>query len=79
MRELWRAACGRIDLDVMSRAFWVAAFDKDKKLTEHDLAQMHPLRALELPPPPAKTPEERAVESRAGWNLIRQFFKQKRR
>lgn len=77
MRELWRAACGRIDLDVMGRAFWLAAFDKDKKLTERELAQMHPLRALEIPPPPPKSADEKAVENKAGWALVRQFFKQK--
>lgn len=79
MRELWRAACGRIDLDVMSRAFWMAAFDRDKKIGERELAEMHPLRALEIPPPPAKSAEEKAIESKAGWKLIRQYFGQKRR
>lgn len=77
MRELWYLACGRWDMDVMGRAFWLSQFGV--KVTAEQLADMHPLRKIERPPPPPKTPEERAVESRAGWNLIRQFFKQKKR
>lgn len=77
MRDLFRAACGRIDLDVMGRAFWMGAFSQ-KVLTPGELEDMHPLRRLERPPPKPKTPEERAAESKFGWKLVKQFFTQKR-
>jgi len=78
MRDLWRAACGRIDLDVLGRAFWMSAFSQ-QELTADQLEDMHPLRRLERKPPPEKTPEERAAESKVGWKLVRQFFTQKKR
>lgn len=77
MRQLWRAACGRLDLDVAAKAFWIGVLGKEP--TDQQVQAMHPLRRLEMPPPPPKTETTKKAESKAGWSLIRQFFGQKKR
>ncbi len=78
MRHLWWLACGAIDRDVHQRVFWRREIF-GKQTTADEMADMHPLRRLEKPPPPEKSAEEKAIESKAGWKLIRQYFGQKRR
>jgi hypothetical protein len=62
---VWWAACGRIDLDVRARAFWMSAFGEP--VTADGLVDMHPLRRLERPPP---SEEARRVEDAMGWRLM---------
>lgn len=45
MRQLWRMACGRIDLEVAGKAFLIALLGG--QVDETTLAAMHPLRSVE--------------------------------
>lgn len=67
MRHLWLAACGRIDLDVAAKAFWMAAFGQ--QVTPDQLEDMHPLRRVQRPPPSA---EEAKAVAGFGMNLLQQ-------
>jgi hypothetical protein len=55
-------ACGRYDLDVRQRAFWMRSFGQ--QVTQEQLIDMHPLRRLE------RTPEERGDAGEAGWAML---------
>ena len=59
---MWRAACGRIDLDVMGRAFWAGQFGVN--LTAADLTALHPLRSLELPPAEGEKPAPEVLNAK---------------
>lgn len=66
MRELWRAACGRIDVDVAGRAWWLARLF-GVTVTPEMLDDMHPLRVLEKPPP---TPEQVKAAETTAWAIL---------
>lgn len=48
MRQLWRAAAGRLDLEVAGKAFLIGLFGG--RVDEATLAALHPLRGLEATP-----------------------------
>lgn len=58
-------ACGRIDLEVMNRAFWRQAFGG--QMSDEAYLEMHPLRRAERPPP---TPEAVKASAEMGWAIL---------
>jgi hypothetical protein len=61
LREVWWMACGRYDLDVRQRAFWVQAFGQ--RVTAEQLIDMHPLRR-------AERPAVAEGDGEAGWAVL---------
>lgn len=66
MRQLWRMACGRIDLEVAGKAFLIGLLGG--QVDERTVAALHPLRSLEPAgddhdggEPKAMTAEEQAL------------------
>lgn len=49
MRQVWRLACGRLDVHASGLAFWISAFVQE--LTAEQIAELNPLRAALKPPP----------------------------
>ena len=58
-------ACGRYDIDVRQRAFWMQAFGT--RVSPEQLVEMHPLRRIYMAQPdPAEVEEARQVD----WDVF---------
>jgi hypothetical protein len=62
MRQLWAAARGRIDMELMTPLFVLGCFGQ--QVSERQLAKLHPLRRLEM------AQEEKSADGDAGWVVL---------
>jgi hypothetical protein len=66
MRELWWMACGRIDLEIDGRVWWLGRVF-GTQVPDEVRDEMHPLRRLEKEPP---TPEQEKAAEGMAWTIL---------